>query len=66
MYNEITTTKSNTFLVILRQKVIQKMLNIHHQKSNKQFFEKIQKQKKLLKYQKSTITYTSNNIKTIK
>jgi len=42
------------------------MLNIHHQKNNKQFFEKIEKQKKLLKYQKSIITYTSNNIKTIK
>lgn len=30
------------------------------------FFEKIQKQKKLLKYQKSIITYTSNNLKMIK
>lgn len=28
------------------------MLNAHHQKSNKQFFEKIQKQKKITKISK--------------
>ena len=67
MYNEIITVKSNTFLVILIQKVIQKNVKCEYHKRNKLFFLKnIFKTKNLIKYQKSTITYTSNNLKMIK